>query len=166
MSLWEPQQPSPTPENGFHDGCQVSGTAASAIAGGIGKNTRTSREASSCHLLPAACVSGTFSPAEALWTGSYLDRWGKPWREERPRVDRGGSACRGSVSIASAICSGSDSEAGNAGKLGPGPLFPTPWLQLFLHHLLGSCPETLTLPDSSLALPPPPDTIPCKHRWA
>ena len=78
LNLWEPQWPSPTPENGFHDGWQVSGTAVPAIAGGIGKNTRTSRQASSCHLLPAACVSGTWGPAEALWMGSYLERWAAP----------------------------------------------------------------------------------------
>lgn len=137
------------------DGRQVSGTAVPAIGGGIGKNTRISRHASSCHLLPAACLSGMH---QALWTGSYLERWGKPWREERPHVDRGGSACCGSVSIASAICS--DSKTGNAGKLGPGPLFSNPWPQLFLHCLLGSCPETLTLPGSSLALPPPPTPFP------
>ena len=157
MKLWGHQQPSSTPENGFHDGQKVSGTAVPSIGGGIGKNTRISRHASSCHLLPAACLSGMY---QALWMGSYLERWGKPWREESPHVDRGGSACRGSVSIASAICSDSDSKMGNAGKLGPGPLFPNPWPQLFLHRLLGSCPETLTLPGSSLALPPRPTPLP------
>lgn len=77
-----------------------------------------------------------------------------------PACGPGRQRCRGSVSIASAICSDSDSKMGNTGKLGPGPLFPNPWPQLFLHRLLGSCPETLTLPGSSLALPPPTTPLP------
>lgn len=71
-------------------------------------------------------------------------------REERKRGDQRGGTRPTGIST-SPTCS--DSKTRNASKLGP--LFPNPSPELFLHSLLGDCPQTPTLPCSSLATPPP-----------